>query len=486
MLITVITLTFSARYFGVSLEKDMWVLALTVITNVTLALWGPLNEIFRTKFVYILEQEGEEIAIRKASSLVGFIFCITVIISVVLVLGASPIAGLMAGNRGDDAVRLFTLLLLFQIPSLLINELTNIGISILNAYEVYYLPEIVGFISGLVNLGAIILFAPVIGIYSLLIATYFGIVVLFVLVLYFLWKKGINIWGRLIRLNWGDAKVFLLFSLPFFFPYFVGQANTLGEKYLASVLGSGIVSSLDYSRQFINVLQNVLGSVLTTIMVPILAKQFINKGKAEFARTLKENLMVCLFITGLAVCILSGATEPLCRYFFFRGKVSIESLEMIVLLTRSFGIAFIGVLLYLIFGMSLLSSNKGKLYALVGVATQIVILALNLLLCPHYGVCIFPFSFGVVHFLASMVMFVGLSVNHHRQLAFYIFKSIVWIFLFVVLVAAANKIFGYQSAFLRMVVNVVSLIILSPLMAEGLGINTRIYMKKIINKYAKK
>ena len=486
MLITVITLTYSAKYFGVSVEKDMWVLSLTLVTNITLALWGPLNEIFRTKFVFIREQEGEGVAVSRTSSLVGFIFCVSFVISVMLFFGASSIAGLMAANMEENAVQLLSILLLLQLPSLLINEITNIGISILNAYEVYYLPEIVGFLSGLVNLGAIILFAPVIGIYSLLIATYFGLVVLFVFVLYFLRRKRIDIWGRLIGFDWDDVKVFLLFALPFFFPYFVGQANTLGEKYLAGLLGSGNVSSLDYSRQFINVLQGVLSSVLTTIMVPLLAKQFINREKEEFARILKDNLMVCLFITGLAVCTLSGATEPLCRYFFFRGKVSIESLEMIVLLTRSFGIAFIGVLLYLIYGMSLLSSNKGKLYALVGVSTQIVILVLNLLLCPHYGVCIFPLSFGVAHFLASIVMFVGLSVSHHRQLALYIFKSVVWIFLFVVLFAAANKIFAYQSAFLRMVANVVALIFLSPLIAEGLGINTRIYMKKIVNRYAKK
>lgn len=486
MLITVITLTYSAKYFGVSMEKDMWVLTLTLITNILLALWGPLNEIFRTKFVFIREQEGEEVAIRRASSLVGFIFCITIIVSMGLIVGASSIARLMTGNMEEDAVRLFTLLLLLQIPSLLINELTNIGISILNAYEVYYLPEIVGFASGLVNLGAMIIFAPVIGIYSLLIATYFGMVVLFVLVLYFLRQKRISIWRRLVGFNWEDVKVFLLFSLPFFFPYFVGQANTLGEKYLAGMLGSGNVSSLDYSRQFINVLQSVLSSVLTTIMVPMLAKQFINKGETEFVRILKENLMVCLFITGLAVCILSGATEPLCCYFFFRGKVSVESLEMIVLLTRSFGIAFIGVLLYLIFGMSLLSSNKGKFYAMVGVVTQIAILVLNLLLCPYYGVRIFPLSFGAVHFVAGLVMFFGLSVTNPKRLAFYIFKSIAWIFLFVILFAVTNGMFTYQSSFLRMIVNSIALIIIAPIMAEGLGINTRIYTKKILNKYAKK
>ena len=60
MVITVVTVTFSAKYFGVSMEKDMWVLTLTLITTITSAVWGPLNEVFRTKFVFIREQEGAE------------------------------------------------------------------------------------------------------------------------------------------------------------------------------------------------------------------------------------------------------------------------------------------------------------------------------------------------------------------------------------------------------------------------------------------
>ena len=58
MLFSVITVTFTAKYFGVSIEKDNWVLVLTFTTTIVSALWGPINEIFRTKFIYIKETEG--------------------------------------------------------------------------------------------------------------------------------------------------------------------------------------------------------------------------------------------------------------------------------------------------------------------------------------------------------------------------------------------------------------------------------------------
>ena len=235
MSVTIITVTFTAKFFGVSMERDMWVMALTVVSTITMAVWGPLNEIFRTKFVFVKESEGEYVAIEKTASLVGFVFVSTLILSLSILCLSPFLADAMVINGTNEARHIFMLLLVLQIPTLLISELTNIGISILNAYEIYYVPEIVSFVSGCVNLLAIIVFAPVIGIYSLLIATYFGALLLFFLLLHFLRIKRIFIWSRLIRFKWSDAKIFLLFSLPFFFPYFVGQMNGFFEKYLGLV-----------------------------------------------------------------------------------------------------------------------------------------------------------------------------------------------------------------------------------------------------------
>lgn len=482
MVITVVTVTFSAKYFGVSMEKDIWVLTLTIITTVTSAVWGPINEVFRTKFVFIREQEGAEAAVGKTASLVGFIFWVTILMAIGMFVAAPYMSQSMTHNMQMGAAALFVSLLLLQLPSLMINELTNIGISILNAYDVYYIPEIVGFASGLVNLAAIILFANSIGIYSLLIGTYFGIIVLFAVVLYFLHKKGISIWGRLVSFKWGDVKVFLLFALPFFFPYFVGQINTLFEKYLAGMLGSGNISSVEYARQFITVLQSVLSSVLTTIMVPVLAKQFINRHKEEFNRTILDNLMICMLIYLAACVFLIGSSTPLCDFFFNRGKVSPEALQNIILLTKLYGIAFFGVLLYLIMGMSLLASNKGKFYATVGVATQIAVLAINFLLCPRYGVFVFPIALGSVHFVAGAIMFWQITYIDIKNTLGYLFRAVLAVSGVTAIFYVFNDFVAYDVSFIRLVVVGCLFGVLLPASALMLGFDVKAYIIKIKSK----
>lgn len=483
MVITVVTVTFSAKYFGVSMEKDIWVLTLTIITTVTSAVWGPINEVFRTKFVFIKEQEGAEAAVGKTASLVGFIFWATILMAVGMFVTAPYMAQSMTHNMQMGAAALFVSLLLLQLPSLMLNELTNIGISILNAYNVYYLPEMVGFASGLVNLAAIILFADCIGIYSLLVGTYFGIIVLFAIVLYFLHKKRIAIWGRLFSFKWGDIKVFLLFALPFFFPYFVGQINTLFEKYLAGMLGSGNISSLEYARQFINVLQSVLSSVLTTIMVPVLAKQFITRCKAEFNRTILDNLMICMLIYLAACVFLIGSSTPLCDFFFNRGKVSSEALQVIMTLTVLYGIAFFGVLMYLVMGMSLLASNKGKTYATVGVVTQIVVLTVNFLFCPYYGVYVFPVSLGTVHLVAGVIMFSQVSYIENKKVLRYLFRALLTVSGITALFYTLNGIIDYKVSFIRLVAIGIIFAALLPASAWMLGFNVKAYFIKVKTKF---
>lgn len=469
--ITIITLTFSVKYFGVDMDRDIWVLTATLIATITQAVWGPLNEIFRTKFVFIREECGESVAIRRTGSLVGFIFWTTLAICIILFLLASPLSSIMTKNMQGNAASLFVILLLLQLPSLLLSELSNIGISILNAYEVYYIPEIVGFFGGIANLASIILLAPTWGIYSLLVGTYFGIFTLFAAVAYYLRKKDLKVWQYLFDVKWADVQLYLVFSLPFFFPYFIGQFNAIFERVIAGYLGDGNIASVEYARQFITVLQTVLSSVLTTIMVPLLAKYFVQNKRGLFNQTILDNintstLIYCVF----AVFLVSGAS-PLCDFFFNRGKINLASLLTITNLTQYYGIAFFFVFNYIILGMGLLASDQGKYYATIGVLTQLLGFAINLIGCRYIGVYIFPLSLGIVHLVASALMF-----SHSKYLDKHLFvrriaKSLTVASLFLFLFRLIGIYISCDSSFVQLVVIGVILLSTMPFLCKIFGVN---------------
>lgn len=481
MLLSVIVLIFSAKFFGVTVERDAWILASTFIVTLGGAVWGAINEVFRAKFIFIKEEEGEDVAVSRTSSLLGFVLIVTLFISLIVFLNSGNIASFMANNLQENGVCLFVSILVFLIPTFLINQLISLGISVLNAYEMYYIPEIIGVVTGTINLLVIVLLASQIGIYSLIVSQYIGLTLLLLAVVYYIRKKKIAIWHKCFCINIKHVKCFLIFALPFFFPYFIGQCNLLAEKWIAGLLGIGCVSSLDYARQFTVMLQGVLSSVLATVMVPMLAKSFSQKNMSLYTTILKENILVCFAIMGLFLPVLFGAARPLCAFFFLRGNMSVDAVETIISLVRLYSVSFVGVILYLIFGMALLASNKGKQYASWGVATQLLVLAVNLLLYTKLNISVFPFSLGLVHLLSALIM--GSILQIHDKYTVYL--TIARYVLVVAVEAVVLLIFNLYcppfEPFVQIFLNLLILIVLSPIIGRFMGINIVAYIKKKIH-----
>jgi len=483
MSLSMISLILSAKFFGVSMEKDMWVLVTTFLLTVGTAIWGPINETFRAKFVFIKEQEGEAKAIMSTLSLVVCIVLITIILSLIIVLLRNLLATwLSATSVAGEGLHLFSLLLVLMLPTLLINQLSSIGISILNAYNIYYLPEVIGVISSVVNVAIIFFLAPCFGIFSLAVSQYIALILLLLGVSYYLWRLRLFHWSDLSSVRLHGFGVFLLFALPFFFPYFVGQCNAFVEKWLAGSLGEGVISSLDYARQFTVVLQGVISSVLTTVMVPLLAKAYAQHDMEQYQRIFRENLIVCFGILALAVPIMVGAATPLCNFFFLHGKISSEALSVITILTRAYGFAFIGVLLYMVVGYALLASDKGKRYAFWGIVMQLIILGMNLALIHILGIYVFPFTLGIVHLAGAGVLVVSLLLQHKNTIYLRVGRYSLLIIGISLLLYIFNEVIHMSSAFVQLLFNGLLLFTLLALCAPALDIHLYTYLNKLYQK----
>jgi len=484
MSLSIMTLPLTAKYFGVSIERDAWILTTTFFSTVGLALWGPIDETFRTKFVFLKEKEGEEAALSRTVSLVGFIVLITLTVSLIVLVLKQPIAHTLDSTGSPEKLDIIVTLMLIMLPTLLINQLTSIGISVLNAYDIYYLPEFAGSISSVCNILFIFFLAPIIGIYSLVISQYVAILLLFIAVIFYLKKQSFKLRPFWI-IHWEDVKVFILFALPFFLPYFAGQINQLAEKLIANSLGDGSVSSLDYARQFSMVLQGVISSVLTTVMVPMLAKSFAQKDVNQFAKIVKENFSTCFVIMCLTVPILIGSASPLSNFFFAHGKVSSNALSTIINLIRFYGLAFVGVILYVMFGLILLASNKGKIYAFWGILAQLVVLFFNIIFVHQWGIYVFPISVGIGHLLTACILSYFVVVDDKWKLYLRIVKYIIILFIISLGLYLINLRPVSDIVIIQLFMNGVVLIVMFIIFSKFLDVNIILYGKKILSKIVK-
>lgn len=433
LIVSLFTLSYSIKYFGVSSERDIWILITAFLLALSGGVFGPLNETFRAKFTSMKVEEGEKESLQKLREMIGLVVLLALVLSGLLYIFPTFFAKIVAPIASDNSV--FFEMLIVLIPTLLLNQLIAIGMSVLNTYDIFYIPEVVGFFSGIIALSCIYFLAPTFGIYSLVVSQYIGLFINFSVIFFYLHRLKLNVFPRF-NIKWINVSPFILFSLPFFFPYFVGQVNIILEKSLANLLGSGMVSTIDYSRKLTMILQQVTISVLASIMVPDLAKIFYDKEKSEndFNKTIRKYFEIILLILALSIPMLIGAASALSDFLFLRGDIDTEKANQIAQLMRVYGTSFVGILLYLFFGLVMLAQNRGKQYATIGVLAQVLVIVLNLGFYEMLGEYVFPISIGIAHFIAAIGLFLFAKGINRREILTLLGKVVIIVLLLIIVV----------------------------------------------------
>lgn len=404
LLVGIFNLSLSAKYFGVSEDRDIWLLALNGVIILDMALWGPINETFRTRFIYVREQEGEAAALLQTRSLIFFTFLISLFITTILLLQASSWGQLLAPDFAKASGNKLSLMLMVLAPSFLVSQLTLILTSVLNAYNSFYVPEITSFLTAIINLLLLVLLAPIVGIYSLAVSYYIGLLLLLALLVYQLHKKKLSLFKWTAKPRFSHFKLFFLYALPFFLPYFLGQLNGLVEKALASSLGEGFVSVVDYGKKFPDMALTVMSSVLTTMLVPTLSSAFSRRDSTSLQEQFRQIYQLGILIIGLMIAFLTTSALPLIGLFYDKGAIPPEDLQTISDLAMQYSWAALAVFIYLITGLTLMATDQRKRYAVFGMAAQVVMIIINWSLVPVLGVHIFPLAMLAAHMVSAICM----------------------------------------------------------------------------------
>lgn len=452
MAFSVVGLSLAAKYFGVSLDRDMWLIALNCIVVVNLAVWGPINETFRAKYVILREEQGETQVLARARSLLVATLVISLCLVGMILAFPYPIARLIAPAYDAEQVSALVLMLMIVAPSLLFDQFNQLGISILNAHNSFFIPEISNCIAAVVNIASMVVLAPYIGIYALAVSYYVGMVLMVSFIAYEIRQRKIPLFSRGHKIRLADFTPFFLYALPFFIPYFFIQVNVLVEKSLSNILGEGVVSMLDYSRRFVDIPINVLTSVLLTMLVPILAAHFAKRDTAGFLADFRQVYQFGLLIVTALIAFFSAAGVELIELILYHnGQIPADAILKMGSLSTYYAWSALVNFFYIIFGLALLATKKGKIYAFFGVVAQLIMIVLNFAFYRTFGAYTFPLSFIVAHAFSAIALFVYFPYNR-RMFVGITFKYLCYL---VLVVFGANLLAGLMPSHLSTIATLV-------------------------------
>jgi putative peptidoglycan lipid II flippase len=401
--IVVFQMTIIAKYFGVTLDRDIWLLSLSLVTVIDTTVWGPVVETFRAKFLFLKEELGESECLNSTSSFLFYMFIFSLLISILVYLFSSDFARLIAPNYESSKIQYLSKVIKLCVPFLVFNQITMVLTSILNSYNIFKTPEISSFLSIIFNILIIIFTSKYFGIYSLYFGQLFSLLVLLLFLSIELKKRKINLFAKTWKLQINGFATFFLFSLPFFLTYFSYNYNMYYEKKLVSYLIMGSVSILDYGSKIPIILNGIATSITLSIFLPTIRNAYVKNGEIEFNNQVKVYFTSGFFLIAIIINVFALNAAGFVRVLYYFSDFNKNTYDEIALISLLYFFYMFFFFTYLVFGTVLLSTANRKKYVIIGLLTQILIFVLYKILFPSLGIFTFPIS-NIISYLFSTIL----------------------------------------------------------------------------------
>jgi len=291
-----------AEYYGNNLERDAYLIALTIPSYIVSIFITVLPSVYLAKII-----EVRNTSIEKSWQFAKDVFVISIVgLSFVVIICSffsSNIIRLIAPSVSTKTLSLGSSLYIILLPSIVFNIASGLLGSLYYSRYEFGIPSLATVINSLVALICVLIFNQTIGIYSLAYGFLAGSIVAF-LFLFSITKNFPSSFSFRSR----SIYKFLSTAAPLIFTGVVYQSVTIFQRRYASMLPVGSVSSLGYSMQMITVLSNILSGGISKVLFPLMSNAWIQKDLQMLRK---------YFSTG--VIVILAASVPFVAFFYFLG-----------------------------------------------------------------------------------------------------------------------------------------------------------------------
>lgn len=370
-----------ARQFGLSYEIDVFNAANNIPDLLSaLISGGALGVALIPVISEYLDQRGRPAAWGLFSRILNLAFLVTAAISIVIIIFADPMVRYLIAPGFPDAQKSLTIeLMRLDLVAILIFSISGLVMAGLQANQHFLFPAMA---PGLYNIGQIFgiaILAPEQGISigSIQLPAYgFGIHgLVYGVIIGALLHLGIQVPGLLrYRFRWTPAidlknpgvvqvlrllgpRVLTMFFLHLFF---------IARDNLASRLGEGAVTALNYGWFIMQVPETLIGSAIAIAILPTLSELYARQQMDQFRLTIHNAIRTLLALTIPAAALLSVTLRPLVDSIFGFDPAGVE---LVVWATRAY---LLGLM-----GHSLLETAARSFYAQQNARTPLFAAAIN-------------------------------------------------------------------------------------------------------------
>lgn len=372
-----------AYYFGSSYMTDAYFSAFKISNFFRQLLGeGALGNSFIPLYNQKCEQEGEESGKRYIYSVLNLVFLFSFLVSVLMILLASPMIDAIVVGFSEETKSLARVLLQIMSFYFLFISLAGMMGAILNNYGDFVIPASTSIFFNLAIIICGIVFADSYGIYALAFGVLVGGLLQFLIVFFPLYKK---LGGYSFRISWKDPYLLLLGKrlIPMLLGVVARQVNAIVDQFFASFLAVGGVTALENASRVYLLPVGVFGVSLSNIIFPKLSKSSAKKNYASMARDLVKGMNLLIFFIVPSTIVCTFYAKDMIRLLFSYGRFDEKAVQVTAeaLLYYSLGLyAYVGVQFVSKAFYALGDNRRPAQFSMFAIVINI---ALNILLIKH-------------------------------------------------------------------------------------------------------
>nr|PZN60849.1 MAG: murein biosynthesis integral membrane protein MurJ [Sphaerobacter thermophilus] len=375
-----------ARQFGTSGDYDAYVAAFRIPDLLFLVVMsGAFGSAFIPVFAGFLSRGEQDRAWRLASAVLTYTVLTLLVVGQLVFLFAGPlmrdiVAPGLAPPQQDLAVNITRLLLL----SPLLLGLGAAAQGMLQAQDAFTLPAVAPILYNLGIIAGALLLAPTMGVYGLAFGVIVGAAGHAGIQFVGLIRRGMHFSPTLSRRVQGLGEVARLMA-----PRLVGQAafqiNFIVMTNFASRLGESKVSAINYAYQVFMLPHGVLALSLSTVIFPMMARQYELNQLDDLKVTLRGALGPLIFLTFPASVGLFAFRTSIVQVLFQFGSFSDESTRLVAQALAYFSVGLVAFAVVEAVTRAFYAMHDTRTPVTVAIVTVIANIALSAYLAPRLG-----------------------------------------------------------------------------------------------------
>jgi putative peptidoglycan lipid II flippase len=423
--------TLFARAFGASAYTDAFNIAFR-LPNLLRRLFG--EGAFSQAFVPILAeyktQQGDAATRTLVDHVANTLVWITLLVSIAGIVGAPLVLYVIASGLEGPAFDAGVVMTRLMFPYILCMSFVVMAGAVLNTWREFKIPA---FTPVLWNLSSIF--------FSLFMVKYFEVPVYSMAVAVMVGgvlQVGIQIpalqrIGMLPRLSFNPlagladpgVRRILKKMGPAVFAVSAAQISLLINTNIASRLGAGSVSVLQYADRLMEFPTGMLGVALGTVLLPSLSKANADGDTVEYSALLDWGLRLTFLLALPAAVGLAALAEPLIATLFNYGAFNAHAVTAATAPLMAYAAGLLGIILVKILAPAFYARQDIRTPVKIAVGVLVATQLMNMVFVPVLGVAGLALSIGLGACINATFLFTGLRrraiyVPHAGWLPFFL------------------------------------------------------------------